>query len=481
MYSKEKIFEVFDEIKENSKKVMPYLIILQPRRNLEELAAQNFETGHNLVCNVDVSGFSYEFANIGGEVVDVARNYLFEVALASGAKYALCIGEDTVIPYDGFLKLRETAEKNPGCMVVGVYYMKNSSPMIHKLTPDMQVIVPNVDPGQVFEICSCGLDCALIPIEMLKAIKDDDPEIPFCCICSQPNMMFIGEDNFFIHRLTKLGFKILVNTDVQALHMDLLSGKYTAHPSVDLTRYETQIPVTTPLTSEDRKYLEERWTRRLPNYEDKALNGISEPKRDLIVDFSPETEERVIRCLMATQCSQNYYEVSRLCERLDKLKPKVILEIGVEYGGTMAIWSEFADDDALYVGVDIDVHILRNKFQNRNQTFKLIIGNTLLDKTYDKVKEALAGREVDFLFIDGGHHYEEVKNDYERFSPLVRKGGIIALHDINVSLLWEHHKDVNQFWNELKTNATKVGVETEEFINIGGKIHYGIGMIHVPE
>ncbi len=477
MYSKEKIFEVFDEIKNNSKTVLPYVVILQPRRDLEELPAQNFETGHNLVCNVDVSGYSYEFANIGGEVVDVARNYLFEVALNSGAKYALCIGEDTVIPYDGFLKLHETAEKNPGCMVVGVYYMKNSSPMIHQLTKDKQVIVPNVDPGQVFEICSCGLDCALIPIEMLKTIKDDDPEIPFCCICSQPNMMFIGEDNFFIHRLNKLGFKILVNTDVQALHVDLLSGKYTAHPSVDLNKYETNIPITVPFSNIDRKYLEERWTRRLPHQQDKTLNGMDEPKRDLVVDFTPETEERVVRCLMSTQCSQNYYEVSRLCERLNTLKPKVILEIGVEYGGTMAIWSEFAADDALYVGVDIDVHILKNKFKSKNQTFKFIIGDTRLDKTFDKVKEALAGREIDFLFIDGGHHYDEVKNDYDRFSPLVRKGGIIALHDIHTNLLWEYHKEVNQFWNELK----ETGIKTEEFINIGGKVQYGIGMINVPE
>lgn len=477
MYKKEKIFEVFDEIKNNSKTVMPYVIILQPRRDLTELAAQNFETGHNLVCNIDLSGYSYEFANIGGEVVDVARNYLFEVALESKAKYALCIGEDTVMPYDGFLRLHETAEKNPGCMVVGVYYMKNSSPMIHQLTKDRQVIVPNVDPGQVFEICSCGLDCALIPIEMLKTIKDDDPEIPFACICSQPNMMFIGEDNFFIHRLSKLGFKILVNTDVQALHIDLLNGKYTAHPSVDLTKYETNIPVTVPFNNADRKYLEERWTRRLPNQQDKTLNGIDEPKRDLVVDFSPETEERVIRCLIATQCSQNYYEVSRLCERLNKLKPKVIVEIGVEYGGTLAIWSEFATDDALYIGVDIDVNVLKNKFQNRNQTIKFIIGDTRLDKTFDKVKDALAGREIDFLFIDGGHHYDEVKNDFQRFSPLVRKGGIIAFHDIDVNLLWEDHKDVNQFWNELKDS----GIKTEEFVNIGGKIHYGIGVVYVPE
>jgi hypothetical protein len=34
------------------------------------------------------------------------------------------------------------------------------------------------------------------------------------------------------------------------------------------------------------------------------------------------------------------------------------------------------------------------------------------------------------LFIDGDHTYEGVRRDFEMYSPLVRKGGIIAFHDI---------------------------------------------------
>ena len=78
------------------------------------------------------------------------------------------------------------------------------------------------------------------------------------------NLPFIGEDNFFVHRLRKHGFRLLVNTDVQCLHMDLASGKYTAHPSVDLKKYYTLIPVTTPLTMEDKAEIDKRWVDRLP-------------------------------------------------------------------------------------------------------------------------------------------------------------------------------------------------------------------------
>lgn len=37
--------------------------------------------------------------------------------------------------------------------------------------------------------------------------------------------------------------------------------------------------------------------------------------------------------------------------------------------------------------------------------------------------------QVGFLFIDGGHEYEFVKQDYELFAPLVAEGGFIAFHD----------------------------------------------------
>jgi hypothetical protein len=35
----------------------------------------------------------------------------------------------------------------------------------------------------------------------------------------------------------------------------------------------------------------------------------------------------------------------------------------------------------------------------------------------------------DFLFIDAGHLYADVVDDYTYYAPLVRKGGVIAFHD----------------------------------------------------
>jgi hypothetical protein len=266
VYNRDRIIEVMQEIYDESKSIAPYVLIAQPRRDLAETAAQNFDGYDGL--HIDLMGFSHGFVHIGGEKVDVARNYLIEQALTSGAKYLLFIGEDTVLPYNGFKVLHETAEKNPDAVVTGVYYIKCSDAMIMVRNGDW-ITIPNVDPGQLIEAWQTGMDVMMIPISLLQKMKDEAPDLPFTCIGSQIDgpkgvIPFIGEDNFFVHRLHKRGTKLLVNTDVQCLHMDLASGMYTAHPSVDLKNYYTNIKPTRPLTLDDKDFIDRRWHDRLP-------------------------------------------------------------------------------------------------------------------------------------------------------------------------------------------------------------------------
>ena len=44
--------------------------------------------------------------------------------------------------------------------------------------------------------------------------------------------------------------------------------------------------------------------------------------------------------------------------------------------------------------------------------------------------QKLGGAELDFLFIDGDHSYAGVKQDFEKYSGYVKRGGLIAFHDI---------------------------------------------------
>ncbi|MBE9039449.1 class I SAM-dependent methyltransferase [Oscillatoriales cyanobacterium LEGE 11467] len=44
--------------------------------------------------------------------------------------------------------------------------------------------------------------------------------------------------------------------------------------------------------------------------------------------------------------------------------------------------------------------------------------------------ELAGNQQIDFIFIDGGHEYEDVLPDFQLAFPLVKPGGWIALHDV---------------------------------------------------
>jgi hypothetical protein len=260
MYNKEKLMKTLHEIKEEASTIAPYVIVAQPRRSKESPQAQHLN-GH-LGLHIDFSGFSRGYVESTDMAVDAARNYLIQCALdTEDAEYLFFVGDDTVSPWDAFKVLHKTSQENPDAVVVGVYYIKLSDAMI-MVRNNNTVTVPNVDPGQIIEAWQTGMDCMLIPMRILRKMYEEDPDLPFCCIANNiEGIPFIGEDNFFVHRLRKYGFRLLVNTDVQCLHMDVYTGKYTAHPDVDLDNYFTNIPITEKLTMKDKRRIDEIWAK----------------------------------------------------------------------------------------------------------------------------------------------------------------------------------------------------------------------------
>ncbi len=45
-------------------------------------------------------------------------------------------------------------------------------------------------------------------------------------------------------------------------------------------------------------------------------------------------------------------------------------------------------------------------------------------------------REIDFLFIDADHAFEGVRRDWNDWTPFVRQGGVVALHDALPAADW---------------------------------------------
>jgi predicted O-methyltransferase YrrM len=150
-------------------------------------------------------------------------------------------------------------------------------------------------------------------------------------------------------------------------------------------------------------------------------------------------------------------EIWEIASRVQELNPCTrILEIGVQSGKSLRIWEAVADSQATLVGVDLGDNTSEQYFEKRPA---VVVGDSRSSETLDKVKALLP--VVDFLFIDGDHAYESVSSDFRMYSPLVRSGGLVGFHDINID-------EVALFFNSvpLPKSVWRDG--------------YGIGLVQIP-
>lgn len=168
---------------------------------------------------------------------------------------------------------------------------------------------------------------------------------------------------------------------------------------------------------------------------------------------------------------QDYYEFMSLLGILDGLKPETILEIGSGQGGSILMFTRVLSPEGLIIGVDNDYASWRialyKSFATGDQSVRLVKGDSHDLRTLRQVEKMLDHRRVDMLFIDADHTYEGVSKDFEIYSPLVRRGGIVAFHDIV-----DDTCEVPQFWKQVKKLYAH-----REFVNIPR--HWGIGILYM--
>jgi predicted O-methyltransferase YrrM len=112
---------------------------------------------------------------------------------------------------------------------------------------------------------------------------------------------------------------------------------------------------------------------------------------------------------------------------------------------------------------------LYHPFVNSNrQNIYILNMNSHDAQSLIKIKKIPADKKIDFLFIETEYSYEGVKRAFESYSQLVRKGGIIAIHDMTPSG-WKLAK----FWTEIKSHYKHIEIiENYEKGN-------GIGVIYL--
>ncbi len=173
-------------------------------------------------------------------------------------------------------------------------------------------------------------------------------------------------------------------------------------------------------------------------------------------------------------------EICALLDRVRRLRPKVVAEIGTANGGTLFMWTRVAAPDALLVSIDLPGGgfggayprwraPLYRRFALPDQRVTLLRGDSHDPDMVQNLDRLLSGRCVDFLFIDGDHCYDGVRQDHEAFARFVRPGGMIAFHDIHPGD--DAETEVPKYWRDLRQRLS-----VAELIASNDQRGFGIGV-----
>ena len=175
-----------------------------------------------------------------------------------------------------------------------------------------------------------------------------------------------------------------------------------------------------------------------------------------------------------------------LLNHIKQNKPKNFLEIGVFHGVTSRNVCELLysvhGNDFKFTGIDLflkdtkflkDEHIPNTKFSNPLKTiyYKYIVrldpysiksvlkllkkfqnNVNIIKGNSNKVLKEINLDEFDYVFLDGGHKYETVKNDLENLTQVINNNGIILCDDYDLSYAPGVKKAIDKYVFEKKFN-----------------------------
>lgn len=143
-----------------------------------------------------------------------------------------------------------------------------------------------------------------------------------------------------------------------------------------------------------------------------------------------------------------WFTFSRLYkDMVDKFPSgSTFVEVGVYHGKSFSyLVIEGLNSGKQFTMVGLDSFTFENQLQTFQENMQPIINNfeVIIDQS-DSADKYFEDESVDFCFIDACHLYENVKADILAWWPKIKRGGVIAGHD-----LCQEHPGIYQALNEM--------------------------------
>jgi len=109
-------------------------------------------------------------------------------------------------------------------------------------------------------------------------------------------------------------------------------------------------------------------------------------------------------------------------------RPLRFLEIGVQNGGSLELWSKFLPEGSEIHGIDIDPRVSSLEFESK------YIRVDVVDATDSNRLEKILGSELlDIIIDDGSHICDDVRHSFEILFPRLALGGRYVIEDLACS------------------------------------------------
>ena len=110
-------------------------------------------------------------------------------------------------------------------------------------------------------------------------------------------------------------------------------------------------------------------------------------------------------------------------------KPVRLLEIGIQNGGSLDIWSKYFSNAVVFIGCDINPNCARLSYDDPR--ISVIVGDANAHETREQVFQR--SPQFDSIIDDGSHLSSDIIKSFALYFPLVVDGGIYIAEDLHCS------------------------------------------------
>jgi len=270
------------------------------------------------------------------------------------------------------------------------------------------------------------------------------------------------------------------------LSMDDISRMALYYDVIDKEKKNIVIkdPIKQDLTAFTLKYTESNdvdYIKNVLNYSEnlaKKYSILISGKKNELDYHSDANVFNIIKDFLMIDGWLNITEACALYKTVKKIKNRniKICEIGSWMGRSSYVFARAIEDNARSQVICIDPFNGDGDFGSKKEYRRLMVGDSKRKNLKDKFIENMEKNKVinkirviegysnkvvrdfrhkiDLLFIDGNHDYKSVLDDYLQWSPLIRKNGYIAFHDVGASHTYgpkqvvERYVVHNNMWGE---------------------------------